>query len=332
MNRKLKFQNHPVLFLTQEEESASTRCRVRAYVPLLEGMGIRCRVERFPDGWPAQAAMVRRMRPGQVLVVQRKRFLAPFLGLVRRRDVRILYDFDDAVFMKRGGARSARREFEFRRTVTDCDVTLAGSRFLVAACRRLVPASRPVFLPTSVDVGAYPRRGGRGSGPFVAGWIGSSGTLGYLEAILPALEEVAGRHDLVLEVVCDRFPEGWDLEVRNRPWRLEEEGADAARFDVGLGPLADDDWCRGKCGLKVVQYLAAGVPAIVSPVGANAEIVEDGVHGLWAANHDEWVAALERTIADEEGRRRMGEAGRQRVEERYSLAANAPRLGRWIRS
>jgi glycosyltransferase involved in cell wall biosynthesis len=119
--------------------------------------------------------------------------------------------------------------------------------------------------------------------------------------------------------------------VEVRPWRTETEVEDLADLDVGIMPLADTDWERGKCGLKALQYMALGVPAVVSPVGVNTEIVRDGENGLLAATGEEWERALERLLADDGLRRRLGDAGRATVESGYSARVHAPRVAEAFR-
>jgi glycosyltransferase involved in cell wall biosynthesis len=164
------------------------------------------------------------------------------------------------------------------------------------------------------------------------GWIGSPSTQEYLRHIGPALArfcaETGGRVQAI--GVEERFQlEGVPLEAV--PWSKETELAALQALDVGIMPLADSPWERGKCGFKLIQYMACGLPVVASPVGANREIVIDGETGALAATQDEWVSALKSLAGDAARRRRMGEAGRARVVSGYSLQAVAPRLAALLR-
>jgi hypothetical protein len=155
-------------------------------------------------------------------------------------------------------------------------------------------------------------------------WVGSSSTLRGLERFAPSLSAI-GRAipGSRLKLICDRFISVPDLPVDPCPWREETEASEIAAADVGIGWVPDDPWSRGKCGLKLIQYHAAGLPVIANPVGVQGEIVRDGETGLLATTTDEWVSAVAGLAADAELRRRLGAAGRKQVEDRYSVAAGA---------
>jgi glycosyltransferase involved in cell wall biosynthesis len=140
------------------------------------------------------------------------------------------------------------------------------------------------------------------------------------------LEELAGRYgDVKLKIVCNEFFDLNGIEVVKKEWRPEEVETDLMSFDVGVMPLTDDIWARGKCGFKVVQYLATGVPAVAAPVGINRDLVIDGDTGFGAENHEEWVNGLSRLYEDRGLLEKMGHSGRRLVEKEFSLQAVAPR-------
>jgi hypothetical protein len=157
-------------------------------------------------------------------------------------------------------------------------------------------------------------------------WVGSSSTLQGLERFTNTLSAV-GRAvpGLRLKLVCDRFITIPGLPVEACEWREDTEAAEIAGADVGIGWVPDDPWSRGKCGLKILQYQAAGLPVVANPVGVQADMVRDGETGFRATSTDEWVAAVKRLAADAVLRERLGQAGRRQVEERYSVAAGARR-------
>jgi glycosyltransferase involved in cell wall biosynthesis len=159
-------------------------------------------------------------------------------------------------------------------------------------------------------------------------WVGSSSTLRGLERFAPVLSAVGRAVPGVrLKLVCVRFISIPDLPVDRVEWDEAAEPAEIAAADVGIGWVPDDPWSRGKCGLKVLQYQAAGLPVVANPVGVQAEMVRDGETGLLATTADEWVSAVKRLAADPELRRRLGTAGRRQAEARYGVAAGA---ARWV--
>jgi glycosyltransferase involved in cell wall biosynthesis len=159
-------------------------------------------------------------------------------------------------------------------------------------------------------------------------WIGSSSTLKGLETIRPLLEEVGHRWPgLRMKLICDRFLEFESLSVIRRVWSEATEADDLASADIGISWVPDDPWSRGKCGLKVLQYMAAGLPVVANPVGVQAEMVGHGETGFLCSTPDEWRAAIGRLRHDPMVRKRMGEAGRARVENEFSVGVGA---ARWI--
>src|SRR5262249_35123731 len=148
----------------------------------------------------------------------------------------------------------------------------------------------------------------------------------------PALQTLQRRHRFRLEVIGAADYEMDGVPVRAHAWRAESEVADLAPMQIGVMPLPDEDWARGKCALKALQYMALGIPTVVSPVGVNRDVIRDGQNGLHARTTEEWVSALERLLKDAVLRRRLGEAGRQTVVDEYSAQVHAPRVLELLRT
>lgn len=317
-----------VLFLIRGREHPASRYRVLQYLePLAEG-GVQAEVRDFPRSraeWKALRPILGR-RP--VLFVQKKRLGPLRLWGLRRRGVRVLYDFDDAVMFQSSrheAPESFSRSLRFRWMARGSHGVVAGSGYLARLAREHNP--RVWVVPTSIDVRKYPPRNGRGEGPVTLGWIGGKKSLIFLEALKPVFRRIASEFPGTrLKIVCNDFFECPPMEVVKKAWSEAEEGDDVRSFDIGLAPLPDDPWSRGKCATKLLQCMAAAVPCVASPVGSHEEIVTNGEHGLFARTQDEWVEAIARLIRDRALAERIGAAGRKRVEEAYSLSANAPRL------
>ena len=205
---------------------------------------------------------------------------------------------------------------------------VVGNDWLAEAWRRW--NGEVAVLPTAVDTAAYrveelPERP-------VIGWIGSAGNLRYLEAIAPALGQVVRRFPGVsIAVCCEEPPDLPGLPIRYVPWSPAAEADFLASITLGVMPLDDGPWERGKCSFKMLQYLAAGRPCVVSPVGMNREVLAQAEVGLAATSSGEWVAALSAILADRAGAQQFGIAGRALVERRYSLEALTPRMAGLIR-
>jgi glycosyltransferase involved in cell wall biosynthesis len=170
-----------------------------------------------------------------------------------------------------------------------------------------------------VECASYaPASGARAGGTPRLGWLGTEGNLPFLELVRPALVELRERgRSFELEVISGATPHWPELSVKHVPWSLEGAAPALAELDIGLAPLPDTLWTRGKCGFKVIEYMASGLPVVASPVGAAREIVVHGETGFLAGDVGAWVDHLDSLLIDAALRRRLGGAGRRRVQERY---------------
>ncbi len=317
-----------VLFLVPRMDKASTRYRVLQYMPVLDRAGIEYEIVALSEKPRNRLLLARQLRAADTVFVQKKLFSFLDLFWVRKLARRLVYDFDDAVMFKSGSASSRQQARQWRRfasTAGKADLVIAGNRYLQ---QEALAVSRDVrLLPTVLDMNRYTAREEKKDKDqsVVLGWIGSRGTLRYLQDIAPALEELGQQWPgLKLKIVANDFFDLQHLEVIKKHWSSEDEIADLHSFDIGLMPLSDDIWTRGKCGFKLLQCMAVGLPVVCSPVGVNGEIVTEGREGFHATTKEEWVTKLGALIADAGLRREMGRCARQQVDKVYSLAANGP--------
>jgi glycosyltransferase involved in cell wall biosynthesis len=277
------------------------------------------------------AEAIRRTRADLVYIFREGALIGPALAerMLHLQGRPFVFDFDDAVWVRYvSPANGLLSHLRFpAKTQTLCRKArhvLAGNAFLRDYALRFNP--RVSVIPTTIDTDLYrPRSRGESALP-VIGWSGSFSTVQYLDLVRGALERLARRRRFRVVVVGGTGFSASGVEVECRPWRADTEIDEISGFDVGIMPLPDDEWARGKCGLKALQYMALEVPPVVSPVGVNAEIVEDGTNGLWARSEDDWVEQLDRLLTDLALRRRLGVAARQRVDLAYSAAAVTPRV------
>jgi glycosyltransferase involved in cell wall biosynthesis len=317
------------------------RYRLAALRPHLERAGHRLELRPLPRTWWRRFLLFRSLR-GANVILQRRLPVRWELALLRHAAARLFFDFDDAVFLRdsyaAAGLHDARRQRRFQAVVAACDAVVAGNAWLAEAASRHTAAESVHVVPTCVEPAQYPEdefpirpvcgRIGNSSSEITLVWIGSSSTLQGLERIRPLLEEIGARVPNVrLKVICDRFPKLERLPVVAVPWSAATEAAELASADVGIAWIPNDDWSRGKCGLKVLQYMAAGLPVVANPVGVHVEMVRHGESGFQAVTTDEWVAAVSRLAADAELRRRLGLAGRRRLETDYAVTTAA---ARWL--
>ncbi len=206
------------------------------------------------------------------------------------------------------------------------DFVIAGNQFLKS---EVLPYNPNVtVIPTSINLSHYTFKEDfyREGSPTI-GWLGSSSTLKYLKTLMPIFGNLYQRYPhFQVKIVCDQFLDSSKVPLTKKRWSLEEEEADLKSFDIGVMPLSNDLWSKGKCGLKILQYQSVGIPVVCTPVGINRDIVEDGVNGFWAEDGDAWEDRLLKLIRDEGLRREMGLEGRKIVENDYSLDINAPKM------
>jgi glycosyltransferase involved in cell wall biosynthesis len=202
---------------------------------------------------------------------------------------------------------------------------VAGNEYLAERAQE-AGASSIGIIPTVIDLDRYPdQMPGETDKSFTIGWIGSPSTARYVEDITPSLRKICDERDAHVKLIGSGNIdlEGVNLEVRE--WSEETEIQDIQDIDVGIMPLAQHPWERGKCGFKLIQYMGCWKPVAASPVGMNQKIVENGVNGYLADEYDAWVKALRTLLDDEERRNEMGRRGRQRVEQEYCLKVTTPR-------
>jgi glycosyltransferase involved in cell wall biosynthesis len=260
--------------------------------------------------------------------------LLPFLPrAVERRlsSSRVPYviDMDDAMFLRYEGATDRVTRWllgsKMSQVFADAALVMAGNQFLADRASR--EAAWVEVVPTVVDTHRYsPGRPPNHGEVFTIGWIGSPSTTAYLEEIAEPLATFPGASNTRLRLVGAAPITLPGVRVESRKWMEDREVADIQTFDVGIMPLPDTLWARGKCGYKLIQYMACGIPVIASPVGVNATLVEHGVNGFLARTSAEWATHLATLSRDPTLRQRMGQAGRAKVEQHYSLHTVAPRV------
>jgi hypothetical protein len=340
--------------------AASTRQRLIQYLPRLAAAGIEVEHHPFlPDAYVRGLATGRAYPRSRTIRAYLDRFrqllagtdadlvwvyaeLFPYLPgsferLAFRSGKPVVYDCDDAFFH----AYDAHSDLRVRRLLgrklepllRGVAAACCGNAYLQSYASRF--CDNTLLLPTVVDTSVYGPAPARPSDrPVTIGWIGSPSTWPYMRPILPLLGELARSRGIRVRVVGagpaargDAFP-GLDLIEWSEALEVEEVRA----MDIGVMPLPDETWALGKCGYKLVQYMACGLPVVASPVGVNSEIVSPGANGFLATGEAQWRDALIRLIEDPALRQAYGAAGRRRAEEAYSLDVHAPRFVRLLQS
>jgi len=321
-----------LLVVTSNRARASFRQRVVLYLDVLRANGIELEVVEMPSGALSRLKLYRRMQKFDGLFLHKRRVNLSDVYWLRRYSRKIIYDFDDAVMYdsKNPDRLSRKRQKSFRRTVELADLVIAGNSYLAEHARKF--NSNVEVLPTGLDISAYKlRTDAKRDSKIHLVWIGSHSTLKYLASIKPALEEIGLRFDnVVLRIICDTFFDLGNMEVEKHCWSLETQAKDLATSDIGLTPLLDNRFTRGKCGFKILQYAAVGLPIVASSVCVSGRYFCDGVTGLQAVDTSQWVDRISRLIENRELRERLGRACRNKVRE-FDVGVLGKRLVSLIR-
>lgn len=352
MKRLLFIMPNPV-------ESASERHRIYQYLPQLERAGFACTVRPFAGRKLFQAIQAARLAPKlfyapfsclrraldlyslprfDVVVIHREAF--PFFcptveNMVLRRHRKVVFSLDDAIYAGHQNTPNQSYPWIYRlKYGSRVNEVLAKSAHVIAGSRTLGEHaqrfnSRVSVIPTVVDTRRYVYHPPAVSGDLLTiGWVGSRSTSSYLPEIEPAMRRLSETHGQKIRFRIYGHPQR-KLDLPNfesLPFSLASEIEDLRNIDIGIMPVPDNEWTRGKCAFKAIQYMALGIPTVASPVGMAKEVVQHSVNGFWARTPEEWFKALSRLITDADLRKRFAEEGRKTVEARYSLHTWGPRL------
>ena len=264
------------------------------------------------------------------MILARKLLTGRDLGRLRRAARILIYDFDDAVMYRsaeRSNPVSLIRRARFRKVIRAADAVIAGNRILADEARPDTDA--PVYvIPTAVDTERVRPVVRRDRAGLCVGWLGSKGSIRQFDLLADTWREIVRRSAgaIGLRVVSDVCPECAGRGIEHVRWSPEAESAGLASFDIGVMPLVDHPFTRGKCAFKILQYFAAGLSAVASPVGMNTEVIRPGETGFLAASADDWITHIETLAADGDLRKKLGRNARVLVEEQFDVKKIARRL------
>lgn len=337
------------------DTSPSQRYRLEQWEPLLRERGVEITYAPFEDeglhaivhkpgtigkkvqlvtrNFARRLSTISKARNYDLVYIMREAALVGppvFERLVYQQRIPFVFDFDDAIFVSyRSPSNGYLSYLKFAsKTKTICRLAshvMVGNPYLAAYARQV--NDNVTVIPTTIDTKKYQvRKPKTDDGPLVIGWTGSFSTVQHLDTLRGALKKLAETENFCLRVIGTPTYELSPIDVEAMQWRAATELEDLCKIDIGVMPLPDDNWSKGKCGLKALQFMALGIPTICSPVGVNTDIIQDNENGFLAGTEAEWVDKLSRLLRSAELRRRLGEAGRATVEQRYSALTQAPRV------
>jgi glycosyltransferase involved in cell wall biosynthesis len=336
-------------------ESPSQRFRFEQYLEILSASGYRCSFQSFLDSQNWQLFFKSGNSIYKAFILARgfcRRFFILFkvssfdfifvhreatplgppiiewiIAKVLRK--KLIYDFDDAIWLtdRKNESfllRNLKARWKVKAICRWSYKVSCGNSYLQHYAGLFNSAA--IYNPTTIDTNLHRAEGlaAKGINYITIGWTGSHSTLKYLEDLEPVLKELEEkRKNIRILVIADKRPTMKLTSLEFIPWSKQTEVTDLLKIDIGIMPLPDDEWSKGKCGFKALQYMAIERPAIVSNVGANVQIVDQGLNGFLCTTHQEWMKALITLIDDEPLRLQMGRAGKKKVEDHYSVSSNA---------
>jgi glycosyltransferase involved in cell wall biosynthesis len=343
------------------DTSPGQRFRIEQWEPLLRERGVEITYAPFLDeqlsamlyhqgemgkklkhvmrGFGRRLSVVRSARDFDAVYIFREAALfGPpiFERMIKRMTTPFIFDFDDAIFVSyRSPSNGYLSYLKFAaKAGTICRLAshvMVGNPYLAEYSRQF--NANVTVVPTTIDLDKYQVSERRDDGgPVVIGWTGSFSTVQHLDTLCGALQKLAQQEKFRLRVIGTPEYQLDGVEIEATDWRADTEVADLRPCDIGIMPLPDDAWSKGKCGLKALQFMALGTPTICSPVGVNTDIIQDGENGFIADTEDDWVEKLGSLIRSRALRERLGRAGRATVEQKYSATVQVPRVFEILKS
>jgi len=234
-----------------------------------------------------------------------------------------IYDFDDAIWLPNYSATNARFHrlkayWKVKYCMKWASKITAGNAYLAEFAKQYNPSVQ--IIPTTIDTEHYHNKTtDYDKEKLVIGWTGSHTTIRYLNELVPALQQLEKKYDFTFTIISNKAPQLPLKSLKFVPWSKENEIEELLKFSIGVMPLQEDQWSKGKCGFKALQYMSLGIPSVITPVGVNVEIVTNGVNGFTPSTPTDWIATLEKLITDKKLRKRLGQRGQDTVEKKYSV-------------
>jgi len=345
-----------VLFLVPYplHRAPSQRFRVELFLPILEKHNIHYKIQSFLDektwdvlyksgasvskAWGVLKGFLRRVkaiiwdvpRYEYIFIHREASPVGPpvfeFLisKLFRKK---IIYDFDDAIWIPNTSQENkivswVKAFWKIKYICKWSYKVVGGNKYLCQYAESV--NDQVVLIPTCVDTENKHNQLKEQKGEqVVVGWTGSHSTMQYLNRLVPILARLVAEMQIKVLIISNKAPDFNFNGLQYLPWKEKTEVQDLLGINIGIMPLETDPWCEGKCGFKLIQYLALGIPAVASPVGVNKHIIREGENGFLCSTDGEWYDALKQLIQSEELRQTMGSKGRGFIVAAYSVQANA---------
>ncbi len=346
--------NTQVLFIGMHrlDRSPSQRYRFEQYFQYLESKNIECELSYliseeddkilyspgnyfgklliFIKSWKQRLKDVKRANSFDYIFIQREAFMTGttyFEKKFAKSTAKLIFDFDDSIWLEDKNEANGKLAFlknpsKTSKIIALCDTIVAGNQYLAEYAKRF--NKNVVIIPTTIDTNWYKPETKKPKDKIIIGWSGSFSTIKHFESAIETLTEIKAKYGnkVSFKVIGDLNYRYEPLQITGQKWQSKTEVEDLQDIDIGIMPLPDINWTKGKCGLKGLQYMGLAIPTVMSPVGVNTKIITHGVNGFLASSDSEWIDYLSQLIESAELRKILGEAGRKTVEDYYSVDAN----------
>ena len=315
--------SYKILFIIPEKYRPSSRIRVCNLLDGLKKYDIESEVVKFPRGLLNKIRLFWRCKNFDAVYLQKRLLKSRDVFLLRRSAAYLIFDFDDAIYCDHESTeidKTSNLYQKFKSIASSADLIVCGNNVLKEAASEF--NDNVEIVPSAVFVKDIPQKSYTSQNKkVIIGWVGSSFNLQYLHLLSSVLKKLSEKYDIQLRIICDKGLEMDGVDVKFAPWNIEIQDREIAEFDIGIMPLDNSLHANGKCAYKALQYMAAAVPAVVSDVGINSDIVQHGKLGYAAKDTDDFYQALEQLIVSPEERKHKGKQSRHEVVEHYSIEA-----------
>jgi glycosyltransferase involved in cell wall biosynthesis len=309
-----------ILFITKGSHASSSRYRALDYFELFKAINweaVHLADDRTISG---RLSIFRESLKADYVVIVRRTISWWLLKIIRLFSKQLIFDFDDAIYSKSDGSYSPTRSKRFSAIIKNVDQVWAGNSHLAKKAEE--HCDKVTVLPTSIEESKYEVSPPKAASHIDLVWIGSSSTKKHIAPMLPTFELLVEKiPNLRVKIIADFSLYSDVIPIINIKWSAENEANELASAHIGVAPLPDNDFTRGKCGLKVLQYMASELPVVSSPVGVNKDMVSHGRSGFLVESQEDWAEAIGKLASDQALRISMGQAGNKLFQNHFTLKA-----------
>ncbi len=323
-----------VIFLYQDNSLPSSRIRVLNLLPYLNDCGLKAEALLYPKTLKDKLKIFLTLKDFDIVVLQKKLVNPIDLYLLAKFSKKLVFDFDDAIYMNDDRAKNfynKRKESRFKRIAIKSSFIIAGNPHLASKAREF--NEKVYILPSAVFTDEIPVKTNfrKHEDPLILGWVGGGSNLHHLNLVIPALRQIADKIPFILRVISNEKFQTKGLKIENIKWDLKTQDYEITLFDAGLMPIPKNPWTEGKCSYKAIQYMAAGVIPVATKFGFNQTVIDDRQNGFLYDSHEEFIKIIEFIYQNPDLAFEMGKKAREKVKKEFSVNVIGRKLAQIIK-